>query len=109
MRTNEELKQIALDLIDGKIFCNRHCENPADHFYPLLFANDKEFEQMKIDKIDFIFEYIDQAEPTMVNGKPVFMSMNTLTWEESKIMFEFYHRLGPMKEQMQKKIDDLEL
>ena len=95
MKTDEELRQIALDLHLGKIFSDRHCPGPES--IPMVFMllnlmEDKVIEEIKAKNVNFIYEYLDQAGPLSVNGMPTFMSLRFLTKDESDKMFEYYKK-----------------
>jgi uncharacterized ParB-like nuclease family protein len=112
MRTDEELKQIALDLVQGKIFTDLHLDEYSRDsllttvFMPLGFMLDPG----KVDTVNkfmkscdlpqvakyaneeiaafarsepvLIFQYIDKAGPRSINGYPMFSSFSWLNREE---------------------------
>jgi hypothetical protein len=102
-KTDEELKVIASDLLDGKIYCDRHCRSAEDTvqvFMILGLMGTEAVEQMQKDEIDFVYEYLDQAGPRSCNGKPMFMSCRMLSKTETAKMFEFYEAFRAAKEQV---------
>jgi len=107
MKSDAELKQIAIDLHAGRIFSDRHLKDPADMrfvFMPIVFMTDKHRQEMIDDNIDFIYEYMEEAGPRSVNGMPTFMSYRMLNRAESKIMFKHYEEL---KETLKKPEEEL--
>ncbi len=95
-KTDDELKQIAKDLYSGHIFCDRQVSRPEDiHLvWPILsLMDDKQMEDFKACKPYFIYEYLNKAGPTSINGMPTFFSINFLTEEETKKMFGFYDKV----------------
>lgn len=97
-KTDEELKQVAKDMIDGLIFTDRHCKDLYElrsSFMVIALMEEDSIKKMEQDKIDFIYEYYDKAAPRSVNGRPIFFSCHCLTQDESKRMFEFYEQMKP--------------
>ena len=101
-KTDAELKQIAMDLYDGKIFSDRHLKNMEDAqmvFMPIAlgaFSNATE-EEMK--DLGMIYEYLSEAGPRSVNGMPCFMSFQMLTRAESEKTFDHYEAYKKLKEE----------
>lgn len=96
MKSDDELKQIATDLHAGKIFSDRHCislEEVRGVFLILIFMDEAAMKKMREDKIEFIYEYLSEAGPRSVNGKPSFMSLRMLNQDETKKMFEYYEKI----------------
>ena len=96
MKTDEELKQIALDLHHGRIFSDRHCstlEDVKSSFMVLAFMEQEHLKKMEEDQVDFIYEYLSEAGPMSVNGRPCFFSMRLLTKPESQKMFDYYEKI----------------
>lgn len=94
-KTDDELKNIAKDLVEGKIFTDRHIQDPKDVmlvFEVLAFLTDeqnKDFQEaIKSGEIALIYEYMDKAAPRSVNGMPIFFSCRTLTKDETEKVFE---------------------
>lgn len=105
-RTKQELKQIAMDLLDDKIFSDRHLregEAPTMMqmiFMPLVFMDEQQMPLFLAQRPNFIFEYTDKAGPRSVNGYPIFFSMQYLNEEESKIMFDYYDKFVETKKKL---------
>lgn len=98
-KTDDELKQVAKDLVDGKIFTDRHCkslEELRSSFLIIALMDEHAIKGMEADKINFIYEYYDKAAPRSVNGRPIFLSCHCLDETESKRMFEFYEQMKPV-------------
>lgn len=84
MKTEQELKQLALDISDGKVFGSWDIPEGQDHmlgsiFMVLLFLT----EDQRKEKPHAIYEYFDKAGPRSVNGFPIFMSCHYLSKEET--------------------------
>jgi len=101
MKTDEELKQIAVDLYDGKILCDQQVTDTNALpliFMPLAFMGTDDAKKMQDDKIALIYEYYDQAGPRGINGYPSFFSMQVLNMEESEKMFNYFNRYKRLKD-----------
>lgn len=98
-RTDDELKQIAKDIVGGLVFTDRHI--PPDErqamlpmvFMPLMLADKKTIDQMKRDKIATIYEYYSKASPRGINGYPVFFSLSMLDDDEAKKVWEYHDKM----------------
>ena len=96
MRSREELKTIAQDLLAGKIFASCHVERSADLplvFMPLGFLDEDGRKQLIEDKVVFVFEYLSKAGPRSCNGMPMFTSFQWLNEEELKTVSEISKQL----------------
>lgn len=106
-RSREELYTIAKDIIEGKIFTslNFDCENEIgilNTFMPLLMIPKEKKDFLK--DIAFIFEYLDQAAPRGINGKPMFFSFQSITKEEYKEFQPMFNKLIELEEKNKKEI-----
>lgn len=91
--TKEELKLLAWDILEGKVFCDRHI-NPysleivSKVFQPIylggLIGREKELQDCGM-----IFEYFSEASKNInVSGYPVFMSARFLNKNDTKEVLE---------------------
>ena len=100
---DSELRKVAMDILDGKIFTDRHLP-PGDErmlasvFMVLIFAGDslKDVAQ----DIGLIYEYIDKAGPGSVNGYPTFFSFRLLHKDNTVKMEEYYKQFKEAKDKM---------
>ncbi len=105
MKTNEELKAIAVDLADGKIFSDRHLQaNGNGHmmgqvFMPIILGAFSEKTEEEMKDVCFIYEYYSAAGPTSINGCPIFFSFRFLNEVETNAMFEFYEKYVNLKKE----------
>lgn len=92
-------QQIASDIHNGKIFCDRHIR-PHDVasvlgmvFMPLVMG-------AKIDPDDtgMLYEYMSEAGPRSVNGYPIFMSMRVATKDQANRILVMLRRLAKRDE-----------
>jgi hypothetical protein len=92
----DELKQLAVDFKEGRVFSDRHVTNPQDIsmvFLVLLFMDKEDIDQLKQDNLGMIFEYISKAGPRAVNGMPMFTSARYLNRSDTKLLFEMVTKL----------------
>lgn len=116
-KTKEELNQIATDILQGKIWTDKHGSPNNDNFrmINLFHVGDmhediakgeltiedaaevlKEFTGMQ-------YEYLDKAGPLSVNGEPSFMSSKFLCVEDTRKVWDIYFK---MKEAIDKVKDN---
>ena len=94
--TDEELKEIAQALLDGRIFSDRHVQEPSQlpqHFMVLGLLEPEQSKELAEMGVDFIYEYVEQAAPRSINGLPCFFSMRMLTRDETVRMTKFYAKM----------------
>jgi hypothetical protein len=101
MKTDQELKQLAIDIVEGKVFGTWNLENIDDVrlvFMCSLFLEPEHLEKIKADKVEHFYEYMDKATPRSVNGIPTFFSMHYLTQKELDILQPFINQYKEQKE-----------
>lgn len=87
MKTEQEIKDIALGIHKGEIYTDRHIRSSQELamvFMPLMFFKDEEHEKILNGDIGMVYEYMNKAGGRSINGHPSFMSMCTLTKAESE-------------------------
>lgn len=89
VRTDQELRRLAMDIHSGKVFGTWCFQSPGEAqnclvlvFMPLVFMDDKQREEMASQDVAHLFEYLDKAGPGGVNGYPCFTSFQSLCAEE---------------------------
>lgn len=101
-KTDEELRQIAVDIYDGKIFTSQHLSESEQNLMPMVFMPlalmDRETFK-SLSEVGMVYEYLDKAGPRSVNGCPSFFSMHTLTSDETVKVNDFFESYGSMKQQ----------
>lgn len=105
MKTNADLKTIAIDLYEGRIFTSDMVgpHNTAGLiFMPLLFGAFKDKTEDEKKDIALIYEYYDKAGPRGINGKPIFTSLQWLNREEFALMIPFFEAYKKLKEEFEK-------
>ena len=96
VKTDEELKQLALDIFQGLVFTDRHLSDVRDIqtvFMPLFFMDEASMERLKADDPGLIYEYISEASPVSANGLPSFFSMKILSQDEAKKVVEMCQQM----------------
>lgn len=85
LRTDKELRELALGIFSGTVFTDRHVQDPDD--IPSVFMglqlmapeNVKEFRKLKP---VMIFEEMSKAGTHSFNGMPMFLSFQYMRQEE---------------------------
>lgn len=126
--TDEELKQIAMDLYHNKIFSNFHIPQHSKYlitsvFMPIIFMNhinwdtentrenkiirvmledlEKGFHeryQKYIDNVGMIYEEYSKASPQAINGLPTFFSMKILSKNDTDKMWIFHDKYKELQD-----------
>lgn len=91
-RSDEELKQLAVDIVDGKVWTDRH---GADSFLIAKLAGLPAGTWM-------IYEYLTQAGPLAVNGCPTFLSCRIVWKEESEKLIKYFDEYKALKDSFKK-------
>src|SRR5260221_11538294 len=74
MKIDLELKQLAADIFENKVFTDRHLpEQERGHqvgltFYPVLFGAFSDMKEEEQKEISMLYEYMDKALPSSCNG-----------------------------------------
>ena len=58
----------------------------------------KYFNEEQLKSIGLVYEYLSEAGPMSVNGKPTFFSCRLLNIEDTKKMFEYYNQYKEIRE-----------
>lgn len=83
-KTPAEIETLAWDFVAGKLFSNLHCEKEETPqiFMLLSFLDEGQIEAMRTAKIAFVYEYLSEAGPVSVNGRPSFLSARYLNEDD---------------------------
>jgi hypothetical protein len=93
MKTDEELKILAIDLADEKIFTNQHLDSASEvgkYFTTLHFISEKELLKIAEEQPGLIYEYKSNAISFDSDGDPVFKEFKILSKEETIKVFDYY-------------------
>jgi hypothetical protein len=106
MKSREDLKKIAIDFADGKIFTSDLL--PDMNLLPQVFVpialncfKDIPEEDIKKGKLWVIYEYYDKAGPRSINGYPIFFSLNYLSKEEAEVTNDLLHKYIKLKSEFE--------
>ena len=105
MKTDKELKDLAVDLYEGRIFTDRfHLNNPREIgivFMPIGLGGFGKKTKEEIADIAMVYEYLDQAGPTSINGHPIFGSCWFLNRKEFDVLWKYYEKYRDMKKEFE--------
>lgn len=91
--TDEELRALARDVAEGRVFTDRHIRDAglfASVFMPLVFMDDEYRARLEANPPGLVYEYLEKAGPRSVNGYPMFLSLRLLSQPDAVRMFDFY-------------------
>lgn len=95
--TDEQLRQLCIDIYGGLVFTDRHCHSAQEVgmvFMPIgLGGLNPE------DEPEMIYEYMDKAGPRSVNGMPMFMSANVMNRADFRAWLPMYEKYIQMQEE----------
>lgn len=87
--TTPNLRELALDIVEGKVLGSWQLHNPEKElsmvFMVLLFAKKEDLPS----DIGAIYEYIDRASKQSINGMPIFYSCRFLTTQQYKDVCDY--------------------
>ena len=82
---SKQIKQLAVDIVDGKVFVAQDKKTFVAFQVPLIFAKIENPEE-----IVFIYEYISSASPVSINGMPSFLSFRIFKKENFEEFEKYY-------------------
>ena len=99
-----ELKKLAVDIVEGKVFGTWNIPSYDQHlvpliFVPLSFMDAKQLKKLKRRKVVHVYEYLDKAAPKTVNGYPIFFSFRLLKKRDWKRLVRYVKRFEKMKKE----------
>ena len=105
LRTDEELRKMALDYINGKVFTSFDIR-PGEResittsvFLPLVFMSEDDRQSMIEEKIVMFYEYFNKAGGRSVNGYPTFFSCHIMNEEDQKKWAEYVGEVWEFQKQ----------
>jgi hypothetical protein len=98
MKTEQELRQLAVDIKGGSVFTSNHVPQGEEHmlgsiFMPLVFMDEQQHKDFMEQKPSMVYEHLSEAGPRSVNGYPIFMSMKFLVEAEYDKVMAYYKEL----------------
>lgn len=87
---SERLRRLVLDICDGRVVTDLHVPEGALGivFVPLMLMSPEERKKFAMLDIGLVYEYLQEAAPSSINGLPVFFSLRTLGREDAKRVCE---------------------
>lgn len=99
---NDELKQLALDIHEGKVFGTWNIpENESPDTAGVVFMPAILGAEIPEDVVH-LYEYIEKAGPRSVNGMPIFMSMHILKRYDHEKLVPMINELKKQREEFLK-------
>ena len=101
MKSEEELKQIAKDIVNGQIFTSMQVsqESIPSVFMVLSFLDEESVKKLSKD-LGMIYEYYSKALPRGINGNPCFASACTLNKKETTKVITYVKKITDMMESL---------
>lgn len=99
-KTDDELKALAMDIVDGKVFTDQMLTSGVDIpmvFMPIILGGLKELTEEEKKDVAMIYEYLDKAGPRSINGNPCFFSLRILFREDFEVMYKFAKEYEELK------------
>lgn len=85
--SREELAEFVMGVCDGTIYTSVGLSSLEIRlvFAPIVFGAFEGFTDGEIEQLGCLWQYLDQAGPRSINGRPSFMSMRLLHIEDARI------------------------
>jgi len=99
MRTKKELLKLAEDIFDGRVFGTWELRKGEENLLPMIFMVALLAPEKIPKDTAYLFEYMENALPRGVNGKPMFISCQILTKKELPIVLKNLVILGKLREE----------
>lgn len=102
MKTKEELKQLALDICEGRVFGSWQIDREGDLpmvFMSLMFMSEDQMRDALTREVVDVYEYLDKAGPRSMNGMPCFFSHQELTKQERELLKPLVEKMLKMREE----------
>lgn len=110
VKPDEEIKQLAIDINEGRVYTSEfHGESAIEAFMvwrlwidQAIHETDVTPEQLKEygAKMGMLYEYLDQAAPMSINGRPSFLSYKILPKENMELLLECLQKLEKAKSEL---------
>ena len=109
-RTEQELREIALDIVEDRIFTDRHIREGDKHlitsvFPVLIFLTDEQREFLK-ERANLLYAYRHKAGRMATNGYPTFTEMHWLTKEHWEVVRQHVKKLQDRNKEFLKGDED---
>jgi hypothetical protein len=100
-KSDKEIKELALDLFNGRIFVDRQIPKGQEDlimmiFMPLVFSGEELGKWMKKNNIDLIYGRMTDTMPRSINGYPIFDSIAFLDKADTVRLFEKHKEISDL-------------
>ena len=95
-KTPDELKTLAVDIFQQKVFTERHITDPSmfgNVFMVAALGGFADCPEEYTQSIGMVYEYLEKAGPRSVNGYPMFMSLQLLNKEDAQKVWDMYFKM----------------
>lgn len=91
-KTDDELKELARDILTDRVFTDGHVENGYDCFTGfMLFCTSVKI--TNAGELGMIYEYYSKAAPRSCNGRPIFFSHNFLRKDQAVKVWDYQSKM----------------
>ncbi|KKN33959.1 hypothetical protein LCGC14_0798410 [marine sediment metagenome] len=101
MKTEQEIRELAIDIVEGKVYGSWEIKDVEDIklvFMVLAFCAPSQLKELEAKKIEHVYEYLDKAGPRSINKMPSFFSMQCLTKDETLALLPLIKQLKEQKD-----------
>lgn len=100
-KSEKQIKELALDIYEGRVFCDRHIAGFKDRniatvamvFTPLALFTEAQMKDFLANDPAMIYQYTNQAGPKSPGNVPVFKSFRFLNSHDTKLVMAEFNRL----------------
>ena len=85
-----ELRQLAVDTANGKVYTDRHGADAIDAFMVIKLLAMSGKTPAFVEQWGMLYEYLTEAGPRTCNGRPTFFSCKILHVDDMPRFFELY-------------------
>jgi hypothetical protein len=99
-KTESELRQLAVDIVEGKVFTDKHDRGGLEYgdiWLPIRLGAFAEWSTEDLKRIGMLYEYVNKAGDRSVNGYPTFLSLNALDMEDNNKVWKFHEQYVEMR------------
>jgi hypothetical protein len=105
MANDEKLRQLAMDIVDGKVYTSDQIPDANFArmirlvFMPVGLLDQEAIKSLQDDDITMFYEYFSAAGSRSINGLPMFTTIRYLNRDDHKRLGVFVKRYIEMKQQ----------
>lgn len=88
-RPLEEVKQVVMDSVEGKVFTSMHVRECDISMIPFIFVPISlgafaRWSDAEVDNLGLIYQYLSKAGPRSINGYPMFFDCELLSMADAE-------------------------